>query len=97
MDSGDGASHIMTIYEGYTLLDAILWLKMAGNDVSESLMKFLTERRPAMYVAIQPVLCLSTFQDGRRASCWILVTVCRTQCPFRRVRSASRRPSLGSG
>ena len=29
---------------------------MAGNDLSESPMKFLTERRPAMYVAIQAVL-----------------------------------------
>ena len=29
---------------------------MAGNDLSESLMKFLTERRPAMYVAIRAVL-----------------------------------------
>ena len=26
MDSGDGASHIMTIYEGYALLDAVLRL-----------------------------------------------------------------------
>ena len=31
MDSGDGASHIMTIYEAYALLDAILrliWMAM---------------------------------------------------------------------
>ena len=31
MDSGDGASHVTTIYEGYALLDAILrliWLAM---------------------------------------------------------------------
>ena len=44
MDFGDGASHTMTIYEGYALLHAILRLNLAGSELPEYWMSILTER-----------------------------------------------------
>jgi actin len=44
LDCGDGVSHALPVYEGYTVAPATLRLDLAGRDLTDSLMAILNQR-----------------------------------------------------
>jgi len=68
VDSGDGVSHVVPVYEGFCMPHAVQRLDLAGRDLSEYMVKVMTESGFSMVSSAEKEIV----RDMKETMCYIL-------------------------